>query len=95
MIDDRTYRVLENELEFSNWGLCLDTGHLLVSLRGSDTEESALEMLNECVESYPKEMIERIKQGEDETKLVEEYYKICNQIEEFPEKCIENKPKNS
>ena len=60
MIDDRTYRVLENELEFSNWGLCLDTGHLLVSLRGSDTEESALEMLNECVESYPKEMIERI-----------------------------------
>ncbi|MBO5394536.1 MAG: GNAT family N-acetyltransferase [Clostridia bacterium] len=34
-----------------------------------------------------KEMLERIKAGENGDKLIEEYYYICNEIEEFPEKC--------
>ena len=45
------------------------------------------ERLNK-INELTKEMVDRIKRGEDETKLVEEYYKICNKIEEFPEKCI-------
>ena len=38
------------------------------------------------INDLTKEMIVRIKNGEDENKLVQEYYKICNAIEEFPEK---------
>lgn len=34
-----------------------------------------------------KKMIERMNEGEDEDLLVAEYYPICNEIEEFPEKC--------
>lgn len=39
------------------------------------------------INKLTKEMHERIKAGEDEDKLVKEYYDICNQIEAFPEKC--------
>ena len=34
-----------------------------------------------------KEMVNRIKSGEDEDKLINEYYKICDELQEFPEKC--------
>lgn len=35
-----------------------------------------------------KQMVERIQAGEDEDKLVAEYYEICNAIVEFPEKSV-------
>ena len=31
-----------------------------------------------------KEMVKRIQSGEDEEKLVKEYFEKCNKIEEFP-----------
>lgn len=34
-----------------------------------------------------KEMVERIKNGENKDTIVSEYYLICNSIEEFPKKC--------
>lgn len=60
MADSEMYRIFDKKLEFSNWGLCLDTGHLLVSLRASTDEEKALELLNTCADRYPIDMIEKI-----------------------------------
>ena len=39
------------------------------------------------INTLTKEMVKRIKNGENETKIIEEYYNICNKIEEFPEIC--------
>jgi len=60
MTDAAGYRVLEKELEFEDWGLCLDTGHLLVSLGGVRTEEEAIDLLLRTIDSYPEDMIDRI-----------------------------------
>ena len=54
------YRILERELEFENWGLCLDTGHLLVSLGGVDTEDEAIDLLLRTADSYPDDLTDRI-----------------------------------
>lgn len=43
-----------------------------------------LNKINELI----KEMLERIKHGENEESLLQEYYVICNSIEEFPEKPV-------
>lgn len=37
------------------------------------------------INELTKEMVTRIKAGENEDKLVQEYYQICNDIEAFPE----------
>ncbi len=60
MTDSSGYRFLENHLEFDNWCICLDTGHLLLSLGGSYDEEGSIELLNKVIDSYPKDMIDRI-----------------------------------
>ena len=40
MLDDRGFRLIEKKIEFENWGLCLDTGHLMVSTKRSREELS-------------------------------------------------------
>lgn len=60
MTDASGYRILERELEFEDWGLCLDTGHLLVSLGGVRTEDEATDILLRTIDSYPGDMIDRI-----------------------------------
>ena len=60
MLDPSGYRFLEEHLEFDNWAICLDTGHLLVALGGSDSESGSIEMLNHVADSYPKDMLDRI-----------------------------------
>lgn len=60
LLDDSGYRMLRDKLEFDNWGICLDTGHLLISMGGAKTESEAIGMLREKFESYPKELIDSI-----------------------------------
>ena len=60
LTDAEGFRYLERHLEFDDWGICLDTGHLLVALKGAKDEEEALEMLNRTVDRYPKDMLDRI-----------------------------------
>ena len=60
MQDNRGLDILENKLEFDNWGICLDTGHLLVSMGSVHSEAEALEMLNACVDRYSSDMKDRI-----------------------------------
>lgn len=61
MLDPSGYRYLEGHLEFDDWCICLDTGHLLIAAGGSDDEAGSIEMLNRIADSYPKDMLDRIR----------------------------------
>ena len=54
------FKRLAQKLEFDDWGICLDTGHLLFTLKGTDTEAEAIELLNRTADTYPEEMLLRI-----------------------------------
>ena len=60
MLDDKNFSFLCDNIEFTNWGLCLDTGHLLVTTQRSESEEQAVDLLTEIFSNYPKEMIDSI-----------------------------------
>ena len=59
-MDDSEYRLLRDNLDFDDWGICLDTGHLLVATQESTDEATALKVLNRIVDGYSDEMIGRI-----------------------------------
>lgn len=54
------YEFMDKHLEFSNWGFCLDTGHLMNTLDDAYEEEHSIERLLEIFHRYPDEMKERI-----------------------------------
>ena len=60
MTDDIGFRILDDALEFSNWGLCLDTGHLMNSLGHCRYEEEGIRDVLDTVRSYPAEMKDKI-----------------------------------
>lgn len=61
MVDTSCYRFLESHLEFDNWSICLDTGHLLIVAGGSDSESESIELLNHIVDRYQKDVLDRIR----------------------------------
>ena len=60
MLDGSDYKVLCDSIEFENWGLCLDTGHLLVTTQDSRDELQSIDLLTGIFEKYPKDMIDDI-----------------------------------
>ncbi len=60
MLDGKNYETLRDLIEFDNWGLCLDTGHLLVTTQESKDELQAIDLLTDIFSGYPKEMIDAI-----------------------------------
>ncbi len=54
------WRLLEDKLEFDNWGLCLDTGHLMNSCPEADDEETAIEAVLKIIDTYPQDMRDRL-----------------------------------
>ncbi len=60
MLDGSGWKYLESKLEFEDWGLCLDIGHLLISSGGVRTEEEAIERVWSIVEKYPRGMKDRL-----------------------------------
>ena len=60
MRDAKEYDVLKRRLEFDNWALLLDTGHLMNSCDGAYDEDSAIDSVLDIVHHYPDEMTERI-----------------------------------
>ena len=60
LLDGSMYQMLESDLGFEDWGICLDTGHILFASKRSVDETSALNILNECADSYPDELIDRV-----------------------------------
>lgn len=57
----KEYEILKKNLDFDDWGLCLDTGHLLVTMKNSFDEKTSVESLKKHFSSFPKEMKERIE----------------------------------
>ena len=60
MLDGKDYKILCDKIEFENWGLCLDTGHLLVTTQRSKDELQAIDLLTGIFEGYPKDMLDDI-----------------------------------
>jgi len=61
MTDDSGFRMLEKELEFDNWGLCLDTGHLMNRLGNCRDEERSIKDILKIIRKYPRDMKDRIE----------------------------------
>jgi len=59
-LDGEEHRTLSELLDFENWGYCLDTGHLMNSLRDCREEEQAIVRTLSHLEGLPSEMIERV-----------------------------------
>ena len=58
--DPREWELMERELEFSNWGFTLDTGHMLNTSDHASEEGEAIDELIRIVSEYPQEMRDRI-----------------------------------
>ena len=59
--DDKGFRILKKDLDFDNWGLCLDTGHLMNALGNCRNESDSIKALIGIFKGYPEEMKNRIK----------------------------------
>ncbi|MGN1044572.1 MAG: hypothetical protein ACI4Q9_01275 [Candidatus Methanomethylophilaceae archaeon] len=60
LLDDVGFGILEDNIEFDDWGICLDTGHILVSYGGSEDEKGALRILNSCADGYSDDLFDRL-----------------------------------
>lgn len=60
LLDGSMHHMLESGLEFEDWGICLDTGHILFASKRSVDETTALDVLNECADSYSDELLDRV-----------------------------------
>ncbi len=56
----REWKILEDKLEFDNWGFTLDTGHLMNTCDDAYDEDSAIDSVLNVISQYPKDMIDRI-----------------------------------
>ncbi|MCL2712666.1 MAG: TIM barrel protein [Methanomassiliicoccaceae archaeon] len=77
MKDDSGYRMLSEKLEFDNWGLCLDTGHLMNYLGHCREEEKSINDVLKIISSYPREMNERIELIHLHMSLSADYTERC------------------
>ncbi len=57
---DSDYRILESRLEFENWGICLDTGHLMNTLPGIYTEQDGIDALLKIFDGYSQDLKDSI-----------------------------------
>ena len=60
MLDGKDYKLLKDKIEFENWGLCLDTGHLLVTTQRSKDELQSIDLLLSIFEGYSQDMLDDI-----------------------------------
>lgn len=60
LLDGSLHDMLESELEFDDWGICIDTGHILFSSKRSTDEDTAIRILNDCADTYPDEFFDRL-----------------------------------
>ena len=60
LLSSSEWRILEDNLEFDNWGFTLDTGHMMNTIDSAFDEDSAVDGLLRIIGQYPKDMIDRI-----------------------------------
>ena len=57
---NRGFDLLSRRMEFDNWGICLDTGHLMNCIPGILTEQDGIDAVTRIVSGYGDELISRI-----------------------------------
>ena len=77
MTDSSGFRILERELAFADWGLCLDTGHLMNRLGRCRDEEKSIKDVLRIVKKYPKKMKDRIDVVHLHMSLSADYTDMC------------------
>ena len=60
LLDGGCFHRLSDRLEFDDWGICVDTGHLMNCLPGIRTEQDGIEALVRIFREYPQDLIDRI-----------------------------------
>lgn len=60
LLSDAGFRYLESRLEFSDWGLCVDTGHMMSCLP-TTSEEDGIERLLKVFDGYGADMVDRVQ----------------------------------
>ncbi len=60
LLDRTEVRILEDRLEFDDWGICLDTGHLMNALRDCRDEEGAVESALKALDRIGDDSVDRI-----------------------------------
>ena len=60
LTDGRDFRRLESRIEFGNWGICLDTGHMMNCLPDIVTEQDGIDALEGIFSRYPDDLIDRV-----------------------------------
>lgn len=55
MLDNSDLRLLEKKIEFENWGICLDTGHLMNTLPGITTQQEGIDALLRIFDGYSQD----------------------------------------
>ena len=60
LLDARGFRRLESRIEFDDWGICLDTGHMMNCLPGICSERDGIEALIGIFRDYPPDLIDRV-----------------------------------
>ncbi|MBR2348707.1 MAG: sugar phosphate isomerase/epimerase [Candidatus Methanomethylophilaceae archaeon] len=61
LLDESDYRLLESNLEFEDWCICLDTGHLMNLLPDIYTEKDGVDALLDIFYGYSRDLVERIR----------------------------------
>ena len=60
LLDAGDFRRLESRIEFEDWGICLDTGHMMNCLPGICTQRDGVEALLEIFSRYPSDLVDRV-----------------------------------
>lgn len=60
LLSDSDFRRLESRIEFEDWGICLDTGHMMNCLPDINTEEDGIEALLKVFSGYSDDLTDRI-----------------------------------
>lgn len=60
LLDDSDFRLIQKHIEFENWGICLDTGHLMNTIPGIRTEQDGIDALLKIFDGYSTDLIDSI-----------------------------------
>ena len=59
-MDESDYRFLAGKLEFEDWGICLDTGHMMNCLPDIRTESDGIEALLDIFHGYSRDLVDSV-----------------------------------
>ena len=61
MTDGKGFRLLDRKIEFSNWGLCIDTGHLMSCFPRIYTEQDGIDTLADVFSGYDQDIVDKVE----------------------------------